>query len=473
MRIFTQLVFVLGLCVYGIAQNMEIENFNESGETRMFPQSTPETSAETSKSQTSSDAPKQTLPNAILEENLQDQPAPIESETLPNTPNLDGHSNTNPFLTPQDSIPQDSLEPQEVLESQNVESLNPQATEDSYPTSPVAKNVYLEMLNPPLDILYVHQIIPLELKLLVLSDYSTIKTEFMFENNIQTASVEILNPSENWSLNTEDSSLRNTFYLKIKQPNYTIPEIKVSVNTSEGEANERTQSLSGKAIKLERKGSFSQVLAQDLKILDTKITNYDTNHNLAVFQLQSLMGNLFDFHLEAYTQQGIESKSGDYKQAVAFYYAIVPKDLNTIRFDYFNTATSKYTELQVENIAIEDRVSTQSDIRPKNNYQFFKIAAMVFLIIVFFGLYLYKRKRIFILLGVIALGILLYLLTLKTSATLKANVPLRIQPTFNSTIILTTQEPMEVEILGQRSHYYKVILQDDSIGWVKRNDIQN
>lgn len=469
MRIFARLlVFVLGLCIYGIAQNMEIGDFNENGETRMFPQSTPETSAETSNPQTSSDTPKQTLPNAILEENLQEQPTPIESETSQNSPNLNEHSSTNPFLAPQDS-----LEPQEILESQNVESPNLQVTEDSYPTSPVAKNVYLEMLNPPLDLLYVHQIIPLELKLLVLSDYSTIKTEFMFENNIQATSVEILNANENWTLNAEDSSLRNTFYLKIKQPNYTIPEIRVIVNTSEGEANERTQSLSGKAIKLERKGNFSQVLAQDLKILDTKITNYDTNHNLAVLQLQSLMGNLFDFHLEAYTQQGIESKSGDYKQAVAFYYAIVPKDLNAIRFDYFNTTTSKYTELHVENIAIEDRVSTQSDIRPKNNYQFFKITAMVFLIIVFFGLYLYKRKKIFILLGVVALGILLYLLTLKTSATLKANVPLRIQPTFNSTIILTTQEPMEVEILGQRSHYYKVILQDDSIGWVKRNDIQN
>lgn len=337
MRIFARLlVFVLGLCVYGIAQNMEIGDFNENGETRMFPQSTPETSAETSNPQTSSNTPKQTLPNAILEENLQEQPTPIESETSQNSPNLNEHSSTNPFLAPQDS-----LEPQEILESQNVESPNLQVTEDSYPTSPVAKNVYLEMLNPPLDLLYVHQIIPLELKLLVLSDYSTIKTEFMFENNIQATSVEILNTNENWTLNAEDSSLRNTFYLKIKQPNYTIPEIRVIVNTSEGEANERTQSLSGKAIKLERKGNFSQVLAQDLKILDTKITNYDTNHNLAVLQLQSLMGNLFDFHLEAYTQQGIESKSGDYKQAVAFYYAIVPKDLNAIRFDYFNTTTSK------------------------------------------------------------------------------------------------------------------------------------
>ncbi|MBD5166005.1 MAG: SH3 domain-containing protein [Helicobacter sp.] len=411
---------------------------------------------------------QQALPNAIAEENvegesLEPHPAPIHQSNPNDTPNA------NPFTTQDSPTTQNTLIGTQGAESQTLD----QPAENSYPINSLAKNVYLEMLNPPLDILYVHQIIPLELKLLVLTDYSTIKTEFVFENNVQEASVEILNPNENWSLNAEDSSLRNTYYLKIKQPNYTIPQVKVSVNTSEGEAGESTQSISGRAIKLDRKGSFSQVLAEDLRILDTKITNYDTHNNLAVFQFQSTMGNLFDFHLASYTQQGIESKSGDYKQSVAFYYAIVPKDLNTIRFDYFNVKTSKYTELQVENIAIEDRVSTQSDIKPKNNYQFFKIASMVFFAIVFFGLYLYKRKLIFVLLGVIALGMLLYFLTLKTSATLKANVSLRIQPTFNSTIILTTQEPMRVEILAQRSNYYKVLLEDDRIGWVKRDDLQN
>lgn len=36
----------------------------------------------------------------------------------------------------------------------------------------------------------------------------------MFENNIQATSVEILNANENWTLNAEDSSLRNTFISK-------------------------------------------------------------------------------------------------------------------------------------------------------------------------------------------------------------------------------------------------------------------
>ena len=463
MRIFAQLALILGLCVYGIAQ---VEGFDDtaSGETRMFPQGIEDTNKDSNPQQAIPDtALEQTLPNVVIEENLQEEPIVEPNSTL--AP-FNEDSNTN-LTSPQEfPIPK--------IESQEIDSLDDsQALDKNYSLNPIVKNVYLELLNPPLDILYVHQIIPLELKLLVLSDYSTIKTEFIFENSVQEGSIEILNKDENWSIHTEDSSLRNTFYLKIKQPNYTIPQIKVSVHTSEGTASESTQSMNGRAIKLERKGNFSQVLAQDLKVLDTKITSYDTSHNLAVFQLQSVMGNLFDFYLEPYAQQGIESKSGDYKQAEAFYYAIVPKDLNSIRFDYFNLTTAKYTELQIDNIAIEDRVSTQSDIKPKNNYQFFKISLMVFFALLFFGFYLYKRKIIFIILGILTLGILFYSLTLKTSATLKANASLRIQPTFNSTIILTTQEPMQVEILAQRSNYYKVLLKDDRIGWVKRDDLQN
>ncbi|WP_233704055.1 SH3 domain-containing protein [Helicobacter mesocricetorum] len=331
----------------------------------------------------------------------------------------------------------------------------------------ITKNVYLDMINPPYSILYVHQIVPITFKLLVLSQYSTIETRFILDN----ASVEVLNPKETWTLN-QDSSLSNTFYFKINQPNFTIPKVEVIVNTIEGEFQENTDFIVGRAIKLERKGRYSQVLAKDLKILDSKITNYDSQHNLAVFQLQSNLGNLFDFHLQSY-QQGIESKSGDYKEAIAFYYAIVPKSLGIISFEYFNTEKSQYIELQVDNIPQDERVSTQSDIRPKNNIQFYQVSFVVFLILVSFGLYFYKRKWIFILLGILPLVLLFYLLSARTSAVLKVNTPIRIQPTFNSTIILITKEPMKVEVLSDIRGYYKVILEDERIGWVEKNDVQD
>ncbi|MDY5557899.1 SH3 domain-containing protein [Helicobacter sp.] len=386
------------------------------------------------------------------------------------TPNPD---TSNPELqqeqTPQNSLPNAIIESD--IESQNVELQSSDSIQ--YANKSLVKNVYLETLTPLLDILYVHQVVALEVKMLIFSGYTTIETEFLFEDNALKNSVEVLNPKQNWVINTEDSSLKNTFYLKINQVQFAIPTIKVSVNTKEGTVSETLTGHTGRAIKLDRKGSYAQVVAESLEILDTKITNYDANHNLAVLQLKSKMGNLFDFHLSAYAKQGIESKSGNYKEATAFYYAIVPKEQNTISFDYFNTQVEKYQTLQVQNIAIEDRVSTQSDIKPKNNYQFFKISLMVFFALLFFGLYLYKRKIIFIMFLVIALAFLLYFVTLKTSVILKSNVALRIQPTFNSTIVLTTHTEQKAEILGKRNNYYKVILEDEHIGWVVKNDIKD
>ncbi|OCR21311.1 hypothetical protein BA917_00825 [Helicobacter pullorum] len=358
-----------------------------------------------------------------------------------------------------------------ALESKETKTTRENKTNSNYAEeypSLVAKNVYLNLLNPPQDILYVNQIIPIEMKLLIFSDYSNITTNFILENE----SIEVLNPDEKWILN-QDSSLKNTFYFKIKQPSYTIPKIEVVVKTNEGEAKEATQAIEGKAIVLERKGVYSQVVAQDLQILDTKITSYDSQNNLVVLQIQGNMANLFDFHLAAYSQQGIESKSGDYKESVIFYYVIVPKSLEVLSFDYFNIQSKKYVELQVENLSQDDRISTQSDIKPKNTLQIYKILAAIFLAIVFFGLYFYKRKIIFLILGICVLAVLFYLLSIKTAVSLKPDAEIRIQPTFNSTIILKTKDVIEVKILADRHGYYKVLLEDERIGWVKEDDIQN
>ena len=213
---------------------------------------------------------------------------------------------------PQNPLPNTIIESN--VESQNTELQNIESqSNDSiqYVNKPLVKNVYLEALTPLLDILYVNQVVALEVKMLIFSEYTTIETEFLFEDNMLKNSVEVLNPKQNWVINPEDSSLKNTFYLKIKQVQFAIPTIQVNVNTKEGAVSEILAGHTGRAIKLERKGSYAQVVAENLEIIDTKITNYDANNNLAVFQLKSKMGNLFDFHLSAYAKQGIESKSGD------------------------------------------------------------------------------------------------------------------------------------------------------------------
>ncbi len=418
-------------------------------ETSMFPQN----ANPQNQSQTYMQTPPQTF--------LPATPAPLKSNQTPlvQEKTLQNIGESPNFLSNEDSN-----------QSDLNQTINPQTNPilEDLQSPLVAKSVYLSLVSPLKNILYVKQIVPIEVKLLVFGAYSGIKTNFISSDS----SVSVLNPQENWILN-QDSSLRNTFYFRINQANFTIPKIEVVVQTSEGEAREFIEPISSKAVALERKGGYSQVVADNLRIIDTKITSYDSQSNLAVLQMRSEMGNLFDFHLDSYTQQGIESKKGDYRESEIFYYVVVPKSLDKISFDYFNTQSAKYVELQVENFSQDDRISTQSDIKPKNTLQIYKILATIFLIIVFFGLYLYRRKKLFLILGIIVVVVLLYLLSIKTGTTLKSNVEVRIQPTFNSTIIVTTQNPMEVKILAKKHGYYKVLLEEERIGWVREDGIQN
>ncbi|CAM2790001.1 SH3 domain-containing protein [Helicobacter burdigaliensis] len=329
-----------------------------------------------------------------------------------------------------------------------------------------SKLLYVDLLNSPSAVLYINQIVPYEVRVMAFSSYNTIAVDFSEET-----SVEVLNKEQKWSIQG-DGTLVNTYYLKIKQLNYKFPDISITLNTKEGEAKEILKGASGKAINLE-KANFSSVIAKELVIKDTKITSFDEKNNLAVFQLKSQVGNLLDFKLKQYKQQGIESKSGDIANREVFYYVIVPKELEEIAFEYFNTDKSSYVELKMPNLAEDDKVSTQSDITPKNNYQIYQILVLIVIALLFFGLYFYKRKWIFIVLAILPLFGILYILSIRTSATLVPNTIVRIQPTFNSTIILQTEEALKVEVITQKRGYYKVVLEDGKIGWVKENDVQN
>ena len=105
------------------------------GETRLFPQAAPNPDVSNTESQ-QEQIPQNSLPNAIIESDI---------------------------------------------ESQNMESQSSDSIQ--YSNKSLVKNVYLETLTPLLDILYVHQVVALEVKMLIFSEYTTIETEFLFEDN--------------------------------------------------------------------------------------------------------------------------------------------------------------------------------------------------------------------------------------------------------------------------------------------------
>ena len=55
--------------------------------------------------------------------------------------------------------------------------------------------------------------------------------------------------------------------------------------------------------------------------------------------------------------------------------------------------------------------------------------------------------------------------------TISADSRLRIVPTEKSTIFYTTNTPMQVERLGSRDEYIKVLLPTGEIGWIKEENV--
>lgn len=334
-------------------------------------------------------------------------------------------------------------------------------------TPSFAKRVYVEVSELDKSI-YFRQIVPYTLRVLVLAEFKAISTDFEFIDD----SVALLNPHERWEL-LEDGSLQNTFYFKINSKNFTLPKIKITANTDEGVFSESVSEISKQSIDLGKNDNFSGLLAENLHILDTKITSFDSENNLLVAKLSTQMGEISDFKLD-FAQSGIESSSGDFKQSIAYYYAIVPKSLSRVEFSYFNTQDSRFLELFIENIAKDERISTQSDIKPKQTEQFFWIALCACGVIFFVLAFFYQRKIVFIILALACVGLLVYFLLGNAKGVIKADSIVRILPITNSTQILQLKEPQSAEILGKRGDFVKVLFDynGEQIGWVKKEDIK-
>lgn len=57
------------------------------------------------------------------------------------------------------------------------------------------------------------------------------------------------------------------------------------------------------------------------------------------------------------------------------------------------------------------------------------------------------------------------------SVNVKADAKVYLLPTKNSSIFFTTTAPIATEMIKKRDGYYKIMLPDDKIGWVKEDDV--
>ncbi len=290
--------------------------------------------------------------------------------------------------------------------------------------------------------------------------------------------IELLNKMPKWK-KVEKELFRATYYYKIKGVKASVPPLEVSAFSNKDKYIDHSiaPKVALQVTDLSKNPRYANIMAKDLQVLQYKTKDYDDKNNILVVELAFKEANWEDFHIKEAIKQGFDNASLNQikaKEGSVFYYCVLPKTLQNLSFDYFSLSNKQFKTLSFSAIPTQDTTGIQSDLIPKNNFLVFSnvapLALCVFFLVLFF---IFGRKLIFLGLGILCLGFVLYhLLFTQKSALLLAHKKIRILPTQNSTILGLSKNEMPIKILGSHDDYYKILTPHEQIGWVKKDEIK-
>ncbi|MGL2503153.1 SH3 domain-containing protein [Helicobacter pylori] len=290
--------------------------------------------------------------------------------------------------------------------------------------------------------------------------------------------IELLNKMPKWK-KVEKELFRATYYYKIKGVKASIPSLEVSAFSNKDKYIDH--SIAPKVIlqvtDLSKNPRYANVMAKDLQVVQYKTKDYDDKNNILVMEIAFKEATWEGFHIKEAIKQGFDNASLNQikaKEGSVFYYCVLPKTLQNLSFDYFSLSNKQFKTLSFSAIPTQDTTGIQSDLIPKNNFLVFSNVALLALCVFFLVLFfIFGRKLIFLGLGVLCLGFVLYhLLFTQKSALLLAHKKIRILPTQNSTILGLSKNEMPIKILGSHDDYYKILTPHEQIGWVKKDEVK-
>ncbi len=290
--------------------------------------------------------------------------------------------------------------------------------------------------------------------------------------------IELLSKMPKWK-KVEKELFRATYYYKIKGMKASIPPLEVSAFSNKDKYIDHSiaPKVTLQVTDLSKNPRYANVMAKDLQVLQYKTKDYDDKNNILVMELAFKEATWEDFHIKEAIKQGFDNASLNQikaKEGSVFYYCVLPKTLQNLSFDYFSLSNKQFKTLSFSAIPTQDTTGIQSDLIPKNNFLVFSNVALLALCVFFLVLFfIFGRKLIFLGLGILCLGFVLYhLLFTQKSAVLLAHKKIRILPTQNSTILGLSKNEMPIKILGSHDDYYKILTPHEQIGWVKKDEVK-
>ncbi|WP_121058800.1 SH3 domain-containing protein [Helicobacter pylori] len=290
--------------------------------------------------------------------------------------------------------------------------------------------------------------------------------------------IELLSKMPKWK-KVEKELFRATYYYKIKGIKAIIPSLEVSAFSNKDKYIDHSiaPKVALQVTDLSKNPRYANVMAKDLQVVQYKTKDYDDKNNILVMELAFKEANWEDFHIKEAIKQGFDDASLNQikaKEGSVFYYCVLPKTIQNLSFDYFSLSNKQFKTLSFSTIPTQDTTGIQSDLIPKNNFLVFSNVALLALCVFFLVLFfIFGRKLIFLGLGILCLGFVLYhLLFTQKSAILLAHKKIRILPTQNSTILGLSKNEMPIKILGSHDDYYKILTPHEQIGWVKKDEVK-
>ncbi|MBH0277205.1 SH3 domain-containing protein [Helicobacter pylori] len=302
--------------------------------------------------------------------------------------------------------------------------------------------------------------------------------EAKIKDGLDKTQIELLSKMPKWK-KVEKELFRATYYYKIKGVKASIPSLEVSAFSNKDKYIDHSiaPKITLQVTDLSKNPRYANVMAKDLQVLQYKTKDYDDKNNILVVELAFKEANWEDFHIKEALKQGFDNASLNQikaKEGSVFYYCVLPKTLQNLSFDYFSLSNRQFKTLSFSTIPTQDTTGIQSDLIPKNNFLVFSNVALLALCVFFLVLFfIFGRKLIFLGLGILCLGFVLYhLLFTQKSAVLLAHKKIRILPTQNSTILGLSKNEMPIKILGSHDDYYKILTPHEQIGWVKKDEVK-
>jgi|GEM_PF-381852 len=336
-----------------------------------------------------------------------------------------------------------------------------------------SKFIYADYDKVP-KIVFKNQRFKVSLKATITTDaFDKIETRFINHKNIS-----ILNPKNKWEYGNKNNYL-NKYYFKVETKNFVMPTFQVLMY-KEGKVFEII-TLKPKNIKYtnvsDEKENFSNIIAQKLEIVSHKTKQYTNTQLLTILELKSKQGNLEDFHLKKFKEQGLNSLEEKGSTQTALYYAVIPVFTKKISFEYYNSELNNFKRVQSQVVLSNELVSTQTDLNPnKSNILFYKKVLFAGLSIFFFILFLIRRKFFSVFLTLIFLIIFILYNLPNEMVKVKQNSNIYILPTNKSTVFFKLPVEQKVEILNKKDNFVKIFFKkrtnsQEIIGWIKESNI--